>query len=711
MSDELCSYVHYFSVWDIYARGSLRAFCFTYVTKSTQKAMKHFASLRDELAGICDTLKLGNNTEFLADLRRHELDLLFTQTCLIAQQERETTAVIPVTQTEAPDKADAQASRGRNGPSARAGPAQNEQHQYLNHMNQSEQHQYLSHMNRAERSALLVSVEQALIDTRTMRNEVAGGTGAEGSFSKVLEKDTNRKVPSPSLGCEQIKQIWETPNCYGRERSSTTAQRQMQASSRDVDGRNRSGSLGPHEQQRRGATAVPYAPKFLRSAKMQRSLGGHKLRALSELTGSCYTNAMARLRGVLNRFSRNSRAHAMEEMQSMLLRRPILPGLLTIGGRAVVNFFVDGSKGTAGSAEAMSSTKDTKSSSNAELNFIGHSVAISDAGDSSISSMGTARGRSFSTARTHLTSDSVSHGTSPSPGHRRRHNMFDVRSPFRSPFETNSAADRMQCGEGLLAAIKSYSFLLHVIYALLRGRPMVILASASAEIKARDLVATLSFFVPGTGTVVPWESRESLQLTDLSRIKLIALSKQLAIPAAVERFSSFLDIDTGVLRSPVYDGILLEGLLLQKPEWISERVLLTHVVSEFHAIATKALLLYHQFAGQDDSASLLEGEVAGENDVDAFLFEIGVTGCDRHIVCYLAEVVKLQLTEDARQASQAADTSAPSNPPFQSVTLDFSVCSTMQHVSRQRGKTASKPKPKQLPATRSLTSAHLNKQS
>ncbi len=95
-------------------------------------------------------------------------------------------------------------------------------------------------------------------------------------------------------------------------------------------------------------------------------------------------------------------------------------------------------------------------------------------------------------------------------------------------------------GGNILAFFERHSYSTHVIYALLSGRPLVIIGSPKYEDSIRALVKTLWLFVPGTSfreQVVPWWDRGSLTLADLGRVKLVGMSKKIphAIPKFIER--------------------------------------------------------------------------------------------------------------------------------------------------------------------------------
>jgi hypothetical protein len=104
-------------------------------------------------------------------------------------------------------------------------------------------------------------------------------------------------------------------------------------------------------------------------------------------------------------------------------------------------------------------------------------------------------------------------------------------------------------GCGILEIKSKYSFSKHVIFSLLKGRTIIIHAQPSNEgyfekncrvhkqRAVRKMILALSLFVPGHWrkhpAVISWQTRTP-RMTDLSHSKLIGLSKQITIPAAIE---------------------------------------------------------------------------------------------------------------------------------------------------------------------------------
>ncbi|KAI8498678.1 Guanine nucleotide exchange protein smcr8 [Branchiostoma belcheri] len=163
-------------------------------------------------------------------------------------------------------------------------------------------------------------------------------------------------------------------------------------------------------------------------------------------------------------------------------------------------------------------------------------------------------------------------------------------------------------GYGVVRFMKQYVFAAHVIYALLTGRPLVVLGLPRQEREVRGLVTTLSLFVPGFSnryhTVTPWHT-SPLCLTDICNTKLIGLAKvkpaDRMIPSSVKRYVSVFDCDKKTLTTPQYQGTYINAIVSRKKDFKT---------------------------------------AAG------FLGKLGVQDGDAKVVEYLAEIIKQQQVDD-----------------------------------------------------------------
>lgn len=75
-SEGAVAYIHYFTLYDIHARGYVRPYCVAYVTNEHSKIMSNFALFRDYFSRVSAYFKYGNAMVFLDDLQRR-LDYLY----------------------------------------------------------------------------------------------------------------------------------------------------------------------------------------------------------------------------------------------------------------------------------------------------------------------------------------------------------------------------------------------------------------------------------------------------------------------------------------------------------------------------------------------------------------------------------------------------------------------------------------------------------
>eukprot|EP00761_Pharyngomonas_kirbyi_P008868 gb/GECH01008880.1/.p1 GENE.gb/GECH01008880.1/~~gb/GECH01008880.1/.p1 ORF type:complete len:429 (+),score=99.19 gb/GECH01008880.1/:1-1287(+) len=170
------------------------------------------------------------------------------------------------------------------------------------------------------------------------------------------------------------------------------------------------------------------------------------------------------------------------------------------------------------------------------------------------------------------------------------------------------------CISGVWGLYDWYSirFFIHLVFPLLKGRPLVIYAQEEHKHFIFPLVNALSTFIPGplsSPCIETWRSSLSgsaLSMSDLSHIKLMGLSKDVKIPYMVQHYVSILDYEERKLVStPEYHGDLLEQLLVPASLWkntksefqerkkIDEETFMAHLHNKFLEMGIKASL-YHQ---------------------------------------------------------------------------------------------------------------------
>ena len=274
--------------------------------------------------------------------------------------------------------------------------------------------------------------------------------------------------------------------------------------------------------------------------------------------------------------------------------------------------------------------------------------------------------------------------------------------PFHSSADHVAHTSQHKPGFGLLTLQARCSYLPHLLFALLSGRMVVVLANPAAEHKVRQLITVLRLFVPGHSRreqVIPWRQQAApLQLADLARIKLIGLSKQTGggrgLPTNLRGAVSVLDFEKELLVTPRYDGAALDRLNTPKGSdtgmfWRSENLLLAHVHEMFMELASKAFLYFHTLC-------LGPGVVFGRNGFGAegvgaltervraqrllFMRQNSVKGSDAKIIEHLSEVIKAQHEDEWRRlrrrdgVNYSAGVGAGGTSRVTSIRLDHATC-------------------------------------
>jgi len=159
---------------------------------------------------------------------------------------------------------------------------------------------------------------------------------------------------------------------------------------------------------------------------------------------------------------------------------------------------------------------------------------------------------------------------------------------------------RFNTGKGILDYVRNkYSFAKHLIFSLLKGRPVVVIGKPNSDSDnptVRATVQALSIFVCGSYECVEWLSAldKPLGMAIFANIKLLGLSKDIIIPKPVEKYVSVLDIENEKLHAPTYDkGRFIEHILDTKKQWPDETTCMAYVHYILYDIAMKACLYYH----------------------------------------------------------------------------------------------------------------------
>ncbi|XP_078698025.1 guanine nucleotide exchange protein SMCR8-like isoform X2 [Branchiostoma floridae x Branchiostoma belcheri] len=240
-------------------------------------------------------------------------------------------------------------------------------------------------------------------------------------------------------------------------------------------------------------------------------------------------------------------------------------------------------------------------------------------------------------------------------------------------------------GYGVVRFMKQYVFAAHVIYALLTGRPLVVLGLPRQEREVRGLVTTLSLFVPGFSnryhTVTPWHTAP-LCLTDICNTKLIGLAKvkpaDRMIPSSVKRYVSVFDCDKKTLTTPQYQGTYINAIVSRKKDFKVDEPYIGYIHSILLELASKAFLYYHSYCLNSPNVENMQshdGEKLQKKTAAGFLGKLGVQDGDAKVVEYLAEIIKQQQVDDLllRHDKQARSRDSELPPP--AIRTEYRACS------------------------------------
>jgi hypothetical protein len=114
----------------------------------------------------------------------------------------------------------------------------------------------------------------------------------------------------------------------------------------------------------------------------------------------------------------------------------------------------------------------------------------------------------------------------------------------------------------ILATISKFSFSMHVIFALMLGRKLVIIGSSKNEIQIRKVVECYSHFIPTcTKSVLPFT--RNLNKDMLLRYQIIGVEKAPKLPEFVRKEAIVVDYDYETYTGPIYDRGMIINVLLE----------------------------------------------------------------------------------------------------------------------------------------------------
>lgn len=159
-------------------------------------------------------------------------------------------------------------------------------------------------------------------------------------------------------------------------------------------------------------------------------------------------------------------------------------------------------------------------------------------------------------------------------------------------------ADGSSRALSLRGFVARFDFAKHIVYSLLRGRPVIIRAVPANQEPASSIVRVLSTFVAGRSDAVELWRTKTLLMADLARLRLVAVSARVLLPKAVERSATIFLLDeahgSSLLGPACPNGShIVEDLLAVRRTWLDDESYLAHVHEVLCSVALKAFLFYH----------------------------------------------------------------------------------------------------------------------
>lgn len=230
-----------------------------------------------------------------------------------------------------------------------------------------------------------------------------------------------------------------------------------------------------------------------------------------------------------------------------------------------------------------------------------------------------------------------------------------------------SAADHvcnltsLSIGYGILQYIAQHYFSPELMYSLMTGRTVVVITSQKDEKILRVVINALWLFVPGHSShghaVMPC-STKPLCLIDLTCLKLVGICRPerkkttQMVPSSLRGYVTILDLERNTLFAPPYNGDALRHIYQQCRNYKSDEAFISYIHCELLELAMKSYVYYHGFciSGKHNGFSSLQEpywRAVHYNHISAeYIKKLGVHPGDVAIVEYLAEVIKMQQTEE-----------------------------------------------------------------
>ena len=211
-------------------------------------------------------------------------------------------------------------------------------------------------------------------------------------------------------------------------------------------------------------------------------------------------------------------------------------------------------------------------------------------------------------------------------------------------------------GITLAALRRTYSFLPHLIYSLMIGRPVVVCADRNNKQSVQSLLITLLPCVPSypqdKSCVIMW-TKGPLHISNLATVKLVGLAKSRSrgetVPQSILPYVSLLDFETATLTAPPYCGRILNVCFDPQKHWPSESVFLEYLHSALLEISTQAMIVFvWQFLGCSNTVALRANEIVRDENLTPYIVNFDVKRFlltkfrqdDVNIINYLVKMIK-----------------------------------------------------------------------
>ncbi|KYR03056.1 hypothetical protein DLAC_00547 [Tieghemostelium lacteum] len=579
--NEIYAYVHHFSLFDIYARGYVRPLVLSYLTRDPHKIIRYFDKFIFKFNQLTTLLKSKNHVLFEIEYQQRKKDLEFTlnyYSKLYQQQEKQ--------QKELNSNGDGNGS--------------------------------------------------------TTTPNITNGGDYDSSSDGNTAKDT---IYTPD----------EVTNIYNIKQQSLS---DIMASIGDIMSEMQS-IENLFEQERKIQSSNQYREKSSLPFYMESSLGtihfsnepietsdpkildsinktGHldkPLRLIHEIAPNCFDKFLHKLEQCYKYFSNSTLQMEFDSLDIQAIQNQ--SSLLAIGQTNILNFRyeMDCKRSYNKSQMKEIHKPKTATSSSMKIKSFSHNSLSSYSSDPSsylsvMSSTSLNEIPNFELSAADIIANNsatnsfnnyssiVGSGGSGLPNIINRYSNAHVHSSNQQKYETFSnylwsTNKRPLYGRGLLKFLNRYVWLRHVVFSLLKGRPVVIIGSVDKEQQIIAMVYALSIFTVGQPSPAsggkeifhPWKTTP-LMLNDLCSLKLVGMPKVASlsksttnplIPINVVNYITKIDLDSEEFYGPLYSNSqgVIDEILGQKKQWINENIYTGHIETQLFELAIKSFYYYH----------------------------------------------------------------------------------------------------------------------